>query len=243
MNEPQRIFVLAALLTAVGFWLLLPHSRRRMPLFGAVACAAGLALWFVQLPALAGRLNHGVFVALAAFTLVSATAAIVLRKPVYSAIWFAMSILGTAGLMLFQGAQFLAVAVVVVYAGAILVTFLFVLMLAQPEGTAVCDHVSWEALLSATTGAVMTGVLTVTLFGALADRKPGDPLPPPTPAELHAKTLADEHVAQLGGELFTRHLFAVQLAGVLLMSALVGAAAIVSQRGAADNPPARSDAP
>ena len=48
--------------------------------------------------------------------------------------------------VLFIGAQFLAVATVVVYAGAILVTFLFVLMLAQPEGKAAYDRVSWEAL-------------------------------------------------------------------------------------------------
>ena len=61
----------------------------------------------------------------------------------------ALSLLGTAGLFLFQGAQFLAVATIVVYAGAILVTFLFVLMLAQPEGQASYDRVSWEALLSA----------------------------------------------------------------------------------------------
>ena len=52
-----------------------------------------------------------------------------------------------------QGAQFLAVATVVVYAGAILVTFLFVLMLAQPEGRTYYDRLSWEALVSSATGA------------------------------------------------------------------------------------------
>ena len=87
---------------------------------------------------------------LAGVTVVSAAVATVtFRSPVYCAIWFGMSLLGTAGLFLFHGAQFLAVATVVVYAGAILVTFLFVLMLAQPEGQASYDRVSWEALLSA----------------------------------------------------------------------------------------------
>ncbi len=46
-------------------------------------------------------------------------------------------------LFLYDGAQFLGVATIVVYAGAILVTFLFVLMLAQPEGQAAYDRVSW----------------------------------------------------------------------------------------------------
>ena len=62
-----------------------------------------------------------------------------------------------------QGAQFLGVATIVVYAGAILVTFLFVFMLAQPRGNAFYDRVSWEALLAAGTGAVMVGILTITV--------------------------------------------------------------------------------
>ncbi len=53
------------------------------------------------------------------------------------------SLLGTAGLFLFQGAQFLSIATVAVYAGAIVVTFLFVLMLAQPEGHAFYDRIGW----------------------------------------------------------------------------------------------------
>lgn len=238
MNDPQRIFVLAAVLTAGGIWLLLPHGRKRMRMFGGAACTVGLTLWFAQIPPLAQWLNQSIFTVLAAFTLMSAVATISLSKPVYSAIWFAMTLLGTAGLLMVQGAQFLAVAVVVVYAGAILVTFLFVLMLAQPEGKAPYDRVSWEALLSATTGAVMTGVLTVSLFSAFAERKPGDPLPPPTTAELQAKVLSEAHVAQLGGELFGRHLLAVQVVGVLLMAALVGAAAVVSPRVSRNPSPA-----
>ena len=78
----------------------------------------------------------GVFLILAAVTVISAVGAITFRNPVYCAIWFGLSLLGVAGLFFFAGAQFLAVATVVVYAGAILVTFLFVLMLAQPEGKA-----------------------------------------------------------------------------------------------------------
>ena len=71
---------------------------------------------------------------LAGVTVIAAAGAVTFRSPVYCAIWFALTLLGTAGLFLLQGAQFLGVATVVVYAGAILVTFLFVLMLAQPAG-------------------------------------------------------------------------------------------------------------
>src|SRR6185312_6486876 len=114
--------------------------------------------------------NHSVFWLLAGITVMSAAASVTLRSPVYCAIWFAMTLLGTAGLFLFQGAQFLGVATIVVYAGAILVTFLFVLMLAQPEGHAFYDRVSWEALVSASVGAVMIGILTMVIGDAFAPR-------------------------------------------------------------------------
>ena len=84
------------------------------------------------------------------------------RNPVYCAIWFGMTLLGTAGLFLFQGAQFLAVATVVVYAGAILVTFLFVLMLAQPDGRAHLRPRELGGAALGRAGGVIVGVLTLT---------------------------------------------------------------------------------
>ena len=138
--------------------------------------------------------------------------------------------LGTAGLFLLTGAQFLAVATVVVYAGAILVTFLFVLMLAQPEGKAPYDRVSWEALLSAATG-IGDGRHAVDddrrVFCAGRAGRRGPIAPPAPEAALAAGVLAPQHVARLGGELFGRHLIAVEVAGTLLLVALVGAAVIV----------------
>ena len=181
-------------------------------------------------------------------TIVSAIGAVSLANPVYCAMWFGMTLLGTAGLFFFQGAQFLALATVIVYAGAILVTFLFVLMLAQPDGRAYYDRTSWEALLvgggrhdhgrHADDG---------DLHALAAARRL-----PPLPAGRHAAAIATrrawtpDHVARLGGELFGRHLLAVELAGMLLTAALVGAAAIAghgrsaSRRGDAKREAAKS---
>src|SRR5207237_4093976 len=106
---------------------------------------------------------------MAAVTLVSAVGAVTMRSPVYCAIWFAMTLLGTAGLFFFQGAQFLGVATIVVYAGAILVTMLFVLMLANQEGHALYDRISWEAGISATAGALLVGLLTWTTAETFRD--------------------------------------------------------------------------
>ena len=62
------------------------------------------------------------------------------RNPIYSALWFASVVLSTTGLFLLANAPFLAAGTIIVYAGAIIVTFLFVIMLAQMEGKAVYDR-------------------------------------------------------------------------------------------------------
>ena len=161
---------------------------------------------------------------------VQTAATITFRNPVYSAIWFAMSLLGTAALFLFDGAQFLGVATIVVYAGAILVTFLFVLMLAQPEGHAAYDQLSWGGRLSAITGAAVVGILTLTVVGVLQnpDAK-ARPVAPFATEALEENILADQHVAHLGAQLFSRNLVPVEIAGTLLLVALVGTVAIVGQ--------------
>ncbi len=194
---------------------------------GAVLTAAALGWGASQLPPLGQWASESMFLSLAAVTVVSALGAVTFRNPVYCAIWFGQSLLGVAGLFLLAGAQFLAVATVVVYAGAILVTFLFVLMLAQPEGKAAYDRVSWEAPISALAGALMVGILSMTIGGAFS--QPISPLTQ-SPEALAAGVLASEHVARLGGSLFGRHLIAIEVVGTLLLVALVGAAAIVGER-------------
>jgi len=173
---------------------------------------------------------ESVFLILAATTIVSALGAVTMRSPVYCAIWFALTLLGTAGLFLYQGAQFLGVATVVVYAGAILVTFLFVLMLAQPKGQTAYDRVSWEALLSASTGALLVGLLSAVMFAARGTGTAATGARDLANAEQRqTEILHPEHMAHLGRQLFSRHLLAVEIAGTLLLVALVGAIAIVAQ--------------
>jgi NADH-quinone oxidoreductase subunit J len=224
------ILIVAMLLGAVGLTLLLPHGRRRGRVAGVVLAAVAAGLLASQMSWL-GRISGDiVFVILATVTVVAAVATITVASPVYSAIWFGMTLLSSAGLFMLQGAQFLAVATVVVYAGAILVTFLFVLMLAQPEGRTRYDRLSWEALVSATTGIVIVGVLSMTLVHVFA----GGKAQPPVVVERAERfrpggVLSNDHVAKVGWELYGRHLIAVEVAGTLLLVALVGAAAIVAQ--------------
>lgn len=229
---------------AASLWLLLPRgsesraARRLGFLLGALALAGFIATG----RRLGSSGEEAVFLIVSLVAIVSGAATIVTRSPVYSAIWFALSLAGVAGVLLVLGAQFLGVATIVVYAGAILVMFLFVLMLAQPAGLASYDRVSSEPLLSAVAGAVLLGLLTLSIgrlsaapAGAFAVPAPAaavtadQPIPAATPVDA----LAADQVARLGGELFGRHLLAVEVAGVLLLVALIGAIAVVTRGEAA----------
>ena len=230
------LLVLPTVLLALGMWLLLPRGTSK-------GKAAGLLLTTVSLGFFAGRLwplqdlvSDAVFYSMAAVTLASAIGAVTMRSPVYCAIWFALTLLGTAGLFFFQGAQFLGVATIVVYAGAILVTFLFVLMLSSPEGNALYDRLSWEGFISATTGAVLVGLLSWTASPSLfqasaptAEIKGPAPIVFSTTREAQGKSiLSQNHVELLGTQLFSRYLAAVEIGGTLLLVAIVGAVAVAA---------------
>lgn len=238
MTAAQAIAIGSALL-AGGLWLQLPRGTTRGRWWGVVLAAVGVGM----LAALVVRFDRdrwaseSVFFAVAITTVVSAVGAVTMRSPVYCALWFALTLLSIAALFLLQGAQFLGVATIVVYAGAILVTFLFVLMLAQPEGHTYYDRVTWEPLLAACTGAVLIGLLTASIFMPAEGKaaQSGWKSDPADTDARQAEILHPEHLAHLGGHLFSRYLIAVEVAGTLLLVALVGAVAIVaqgSQRGA-----------
>jgi len=236
MSNPHYILILATLLAAVGMWLLLPRGTARGRSVGAVLAAIALGLGASRMPWLSDWITQSVFFVLAGVTLIAAVGTVSFRNPVYCAIWFGLCLLGVAGLFLLTGAQFLAVATIVVYAGAILVTFLFVLMLAQPEGKATYDRVGWDAFASAATGMAIVGILSFTIGGVFGTPKTLDSPPIPTPSgeNLAQGVLSQYHVASFGMELFGRHLIAIEVAGTLLLAAIVGAAVIVAQ--ARNNP-------
>lgn len=210
-------------LGALGLWAMLSGPTSNTRSLGRILGAASLVVLAISLPKLTPLTTWSqwgeqlVFWLLAGATVACSAAAITARNPLYTAIWFAGSLLGVAGLFLFQGAEFLGVATVVVYAGAIVVTFLFVLMLAKPDGHARYDRVSWSkfAVPIAVLAALALVVMVVLSFS------------PPKPSSTPHNVLAKDHMAQLGTELFARHLVAVEVAGTILLVSLVGAVAIV----------------
>ena len=241
----------AIVATAVSLWLLLPSARESSSArwLGTLLGLGALAAFIAAGRRLGGLGEEAVFLIVSLVAVISAAATIVSRSPVYAAIWFALSLAGVAGVLLVLGAQFLGVATIVVYAGAILVMFLFVLMLAQPAGLAPYDRVSNEPFLSAIAGAVLLGVLSLSIgrlsaAPAVCCSTPSQAAAGDTAATSPVASatafdpLAENHVARLGGDLFGRHLVAVEAAGVLLLVALIGAIAVVSRGEAAHAPAA-----
>ncbi len=153
----------AVLLGAMGLWWLLPWDPVRRRRFGWLPVVAAIGLLAAQLKPLGTWLDGALASIFSLMALISAVAAVTTRKPLYCALWFGMTVLGTAGLILYSGAQFLAVATVVVYVGAILVTFLFLLMLDRPDGGEPYDRTSWSPLVSSLIGLALVGVLSACL--------------------------------------------------------------------------------
>lgn len=240
----------SVVLGALALILLMPGTSRRLRQLGLVVGAFALVSLAAGLAPIAGVGARVTFWVMGGLTVVAAAATIASRSPVYSAIWFAVSLLGTAGLFMMQNAQFLSVATVVVYAGAIVVTLLFVVMLAQPEGHDTYDRISWGPLAKPAV-IVTVALLAGTLVGSLAGVRNLDPQGTRTglsrgsmatvtgggsgAKSVNAKSASatgpdsSSHMALLGSELFSRHLIAVEVAGTLLLVALVGAVAIVIQ--------------
>lgn len=86
------------------------------------------------------------------------------RDPVHSALWFAIVVLSTSGLFMMAGAGFLAAGTVIVYAGAVIVTFLFVIMLAQSGGKAVYDRLARQPAQASLTGFILVWSLLVVIM-------------------------------------------------------------------------------
>lgn len=233
ISPPLRI-VLTIAFTLAGVALYFPGGRRRQRAVGMLLGALALGLIASLAPGLKDAIEQSLFGLLATVVVVSAVATISMRSPVYSAIWFAVTLLTTGGLLLLEGAAFMGVATVVVYAGAILVTFLFVLMLAQPEGHAFYDRISWgtfAVLAASLAGVAIVGGLTYRLMQIDETAVAAATDAAASGASMNADAPGGpDHMVGMGGSLFGRHMIAVEAAGVLLFAALIGAASINLKR-------------
>jgi NADH-quinone oxidoreductase subunit J len=214
----------------------------------------------------------------AAVALVSALRVITHPKPVYSALYFVLTVFASAGLFVLLWAEFMAVALIIIYAGAILVTYVFVIMLAAEAtptsgpmaGLAEHDAISREPLIACAVGFALMGVLLFVIFEKAEglQHRPvavaASTLHPdffsdkdlavtqPSSVSVSSQSFTDlsnsllpvkrdefrpqGSVQQLGAYLFNNQLVNLELAGLILTVAMIGAIVIARRRVVGTDP-------
>jgi NADH-quinone oxidoreductase subunit J len=152
------------------------------------------------------------FYLFATLTIASAVAVIFARNPVHSVLWLILAFFNAAGLMLLVGAEFIAMLLVIVYVGAVAVLFLFVVMMLD---------VDFASLRSGFTrnlpfGLLVALVLLAEIIIALSARNAG-------PGTGVIPTATQPNVVALGEMLYSRYLFPFEIAGLILLVAMIGA--------------------
>ena len=184
-------------LGALGVLLSLPRARANFALPGFLigATAGGVVLAALASRGLAeggGGLPNLYFYLFGFVALAAGLRVVTHPRPVYSALYFIMTILATCGMFLLLSAEFMAAALVIIYAGAILITYLFVIMLATqaPTEEMVENQPSFDRIAREPVMATISGFLLLAVLSTLMAKGV------PTLTEVPAPK-SDELLAQL----------------------------------------------
>lgn len=164
-----------------------------------------------------------IFALLALVSLFSAIMVVTRKNPVFSILYLVLTFFCFAGFYVMLGATFLAAIQILVYGGAIMVLFLFVVMmlnLREPE------ELEGKNTLWQTMGAVVAigfGLLVLAFLG----RSPGAGIPNFQPGD---EAYMMGGAKALGKLLFTEFVFPFEIAGVLLLAAVIGAVALAKRK-------------
>ena len=232
------VILLLCVAAGIGTVLLLPGKREASfrNIGGVILAAMGL-IFVAMLVRFAANTTAGgmniYFWVFAGIALLGAIRVVTHPRPVYSALYFILTVFASAGLFILLWAEFMAAALVLIYAGAILITYVFVIMLAaQSTSTraadvvAEYDTISREPFAACAVGFAVMGLLLFVIFdkAAALTPRPVDPTATATLAPISGNT------QELGVYMFNNQLVNVQLSGLLLTLGMVGAILIARRR-------------
>ncbi len=163
-----------------------------------------------------------VFYALAAILLLAGLRVITARNPVHAALNLVLAFFTAAGIWLLLEAEFLAIALVLVYVGAVMVLFLFVVMMLDINLDKLREGF-WEALPLALPFAIVMAVEMIVVVGPKHFGRQVAEMPSPHPADY-------SNTAELGRLLYTDYVLPFELAAVVLLVAIVAAIALTLRR-------------
>ena len=161
------------------------------------------------------------FFSLSVFSIASAIIMITRRNPITSALYLILNFFTISGLYLLLKAQFIAIIQVLVYMGAIMVLFLFVIMLLNMQDEKkLTEKYSYKKITAVLLSILLFCLLAFTLYIGFDGK---------------LKTISDKAVQfgtaeYLGTELFTNYSFPFELASFLLLAAIVGAVVLAKKK-------------
>jgi len=164
----------------------------------------------------------GLFYAFSLILVGAALRVITARNPVHAALFLVLSFVTASGLWMLLEAEFLAITLVLVYVGAVMVLFLFVVMMLDINLDRLREGY-WDYLVpAAVVAVVMLGEMTALLVG----RQLGtDVMPAPAPKpETYSNT------RELGRLIYTDYVYPFEIASVILLVAIVAAIALTLRR-------------
>jgi NADH-quinone oxidoreductase subunit J len=159
-----------------------------------------------------------VFYALAAVLLVSGLLVITARNPVHGVLFLVLAFFTGAGIWLLLRAEFLAITLVIVYVGAVMVLFLFVVMMLDINLERVREGF-WRNLPLAL---VVGGIMVIEMVAVLANRYYGAAPRQVPPGYSNTK--------ELGRVLYTQYAYAFEIAAVVLLVAIIAAIALTLRK-------------
>lgn len=168
LNTAALTVAVPVIVGVAAVYLLLPKPHGLPRWLGAVAGVAALALFGAMLlrdAAGSPAVEAVLFYSFSALALLGGVSLVTQQNPARGAVSFALVVLATSGLFLLQAAPFVMAGTIIIYAGAIVVTFLFVIMLSQQRGVTSADARSREPLLACVAGGLLLFLLAWAIVG------------------------------------------------------------------------------
>jgi len=162
------------------------------------------------------------FLILALVAIATAIGMLMGRNAVYSALFLVLNFVTVAVFYLLLGAPFIAMAQITVYAGAIMVLFLFVIMLLGADTLPKTDVLPWQKPLAI--GLAIVLAVEATFLLVTKARPAGNILAP----EASVNTM--DNLRELGMTLFTDYLLPFEVTSILLLVAMVGAIVLTNRQ-------------
>jgi NADH-quinone oxidoreductase subunit J len=167
--------------------------------------------------------QHLLFYIFALVLLFASTMVITVKNPVRAAMFLVLAFFSSAAIWMLLSAEFLALTLILVYVGAVMVLFLFVVMMLDINLAPISEGFSSHISLSIFVGVIIVSEMFLVLVGGGYFSAENFPLPAPFAADYN-------NTLELGKLLYTHYVYSFELAAAVLILAIVAAIALVHRK-------------